>query len=98
MTLSKNKITKTATQVFLIQLFSYTVVSKQKMKMETQDTTAPSYHSKVTSSQNTGVPFFSYLAHGVYYYISMFGLSQRYPDTFSLPVLVDVQRLHENGK
>ena len=25
----------------------------------------------------------------------MFGLSQRYPDTVSLPVIVDVQRLHE---
>ena len=68
------------------------------MKMETRNTTAPLYHSKVTSSQNKGVPFFSCLAHGVEYYISMFGLSQRYPDTFSLTVLVEVQRLHENGK
>ena len=63
--------------LFLIQLLSYTVVSKQKIKMKAQKTMAPSYHSKVTPTQNKVVPFFSCLAHG---------LSQRFPDIFSLPV------------
>ena len=48
-----------------IQLFSLNVVSKQKIKMEIRNTMAPSYHSKVTSTQNKGVPFISCLAHGV---------------------------------
>ena len=39
---------------------------------------APSYHSKVTSTQNE--------------------LSQSFSDISSLPILVDVQRFHENGK
>ena len=55
----------TATEVVLIQLLSYTVVSEQKIKMKTQNTMAPSYHSKVTSTQNKGVAFFSCLARGV---------------------------------
>ena len=88
----------TAKEVALIQLFSYTVVSKQKIKMKTQNIMTPSYHSKVTSTQNKGVPFFSCLAHGVQYYISVFGLSQSFSDISSLPILVDVQCLHENGK
>ena len=33
------------TKVVLIQLFSLTVVSKQKVKMKTWNTMAPSYHS-----------------------------------------------------
>ena len=53
MTLSK-KITITTTEVFLIQLFSYNVVSRQKIKMKTQNTMAPSYHSKVISTQSKG--------------------------------------------
>ena len=56
--------TMTAKEVVLIQLFSYSVVSKQKIKMKTWNTMAPSYHSKVTSTQNKGVPFFSCLGHG----------------------------------
>ena len=43
----------------LITLF----LSKKKMK--TQNATAYSYHSKVTSTQNKGVSFFSCLGHGV---------------------------------
>ena len=97
MTFSNKKITITATEVVLIQLFSYTVVSKQKIKMRTRNTMAPSYHSKVTSTQNKGVPFFSCLAHGVSYFISIFGLSHSFSDNSSLPIVVDVQRLHENG-
>ena len=76
---------------------SLSVVSKQKTNMKTRNTMAPSY-SKVTSAQNKGVPFFSCLAHGVWYYISMFGLSQSFFNTFSLPGLVEVQHLHENGQ
>ena len=41
-----------ATEVVLIQLLSYNV-SKQKIKMKTRNTMAPSYHSKVTSTQKT---------------------------------------------
>ena len=48
----RKKITTTATEVILIQLFSYTVVSKQKIKMKTRNTMPPSYYPKVTSTQN----------------------------------------------
>ena len=58
----------------------------------------PSYHSKVTSIQNKGVLFFSCLVHGVLYHISMFGLSQSFPNNSNLIILVDIERLHENGK
>ena len=58
---------------------------------------SPSYHSKVSSTQNQGVPFFCCLVHGAYFYISMFGYSQGFSDNSSLPILVDVQRLHENS-
>ena len=51
----------TATKVVLIQLFSYMVVSKQKIKMKAQNTMVPSYHSKFITTQNNGVPFFSCL-------------------------------------
>ena len=53
----RKKITITVTQVVLIQLFSYSVASKQKIKMKTLNTMAPSYHAKVTSTQNKGVFF-----------------------------------------
>ena len=62
------KITITATEAFLFQLFYYTVVSKQKTKIKGRNTIAPSYQSKATSTQNKGVPFFCCLAHGVLYY------------------------------
>ena len=69
--------------------------------MKTRNTLAPSYHSKyhskVTSTQEKGDLLFYCLAHGVWY-ISMFGLSQSFSDISSLSILVDVQRLHENGK
>ena len=92
------KITITATEVVLIQLFSLTVVSKTKQKMKTRNTTAPSYHSKVTSIQNKGISFSSCLFHGMYCYISMFGLSQSFSDNSILIILADIQRWHENGK
>ena len=53
-----HKITITATEVALIQLFSYKVVSKQKIKMKTWNTMAPSYNLKVISTHKKGVPFF----------------------------------------
>ena len=59
---------------------------------------ASSYHAKVTSTQNKGVPLFSCLGHGVYYYIFLFGKSQSFSDSSYLIMLIDVQRLHENGK
>ena len=44
---------------------SYNVISKQKIKMKTQNTLPPLCRSKVTSTQNNGVPFFSCLGYGV---------------------------------
>ena len=64
-TFKKKKITIIATVVVLIHLFSLTVASKQKIKMKTWNTMALSYHSKVTSTQKKGVPYFSCLACGV---------------------------------
>ena len=60
----EKKKTITATEIVLVQLFSYSVVSKLKMKI-TENTMAPSYHSKVTSTQNKGVLLFSCLGDGV---------------------------------
>ena len=88
----KNTITAT------IQLFSLTVVSKTKQKIQTRNTTAPSYHSNVTSIQNNGISFSSCLFHGMQYYISMSGLSESFPDNSILIILADIQRLRENGK
>ena len=59
---------------------------------------APSYHSKVTSTENKGVSFLSCLDNGVQYYISMFRLSQTFSNNSKLIILVDMQRLHENSK
>ena len=84
---SGKKMIISATGVVFIQLFSYIVVSKQKIKMITQNTMTPIYHPKVTSTQNKGVPFFSILR-----------LSQSFSNISGLPILVDVQRLHANGK
>ena len=94
----RNKIIKIVTEVVLIQLFFYSVVSKQKIKKKTRNTMASSYHAKVTSTQNKGVPLFFCLGHGVYYYIFLFGKSQSFSDSSYLIMLIDVQRLHENGK
>ena len=44
--------------------FLFTVASKQKVKMKTQNTNAPSYNSKASSTQTQGVPFFCRLGHG----------------------------------
>ena len=49
----------------LMQLFSLTAGSKQKAKMKIRNAMAPSCHSKVSSTQNKAVPFFSCLAHEV---------------------------------
>ena len=57
------KITITVTEVVLIQLTSFTVVSKQKIKLEARNTISPSYHAKVSSTQNKGILFFYLLAH-----------------------------------
>ena len=46
-------------------LFSLTNVSKQKIKMKTWNTIAPSNHLKITSTLNKILPFFFCLAHGV---------------------------------
>ena len=55
--------------------------------MKTRNTTAPSYHSKVSSTPNRGISFF---------FITE--LSQSFSDNSNLTNLVDNQRLHEKGK
>ena len=59
---------------------------------------APSDHSKVSSTQNKGVSFFSCLAQGVQFYICMFGLSHSFSNNSNMIILVGIQHLHENGK
>ena len=89
----------TATEVVLIQLFSYNVVSKHKIKMKTQNTYGTFISFKSHFYWKQGSPIFSlfrFMECSIY--ISMFGLSQSFSDTSNLPVLVDAQRLHENGK
>ena len=66
-TFEKNTII--VTEVVLISC-SLTVDSKQKQKI-TKNIMASSYLLKISSTQNKGVPFFTCLAHGVQYYISM---------------------------
>ena len=57
----KKKIIITATEIIIIQLFPYSVVSKQKIKMKARNTMVLSYYSKVTSTQNKGGPFFLFV-------------------------------------
>ena len=52
-------------KVVFIQLFSYNVISKQKIKMKIENTMAPPNQSRVTSTKIKGVPFFSCLNLGV---------------------------------
>ena len=68
MALSK-KISITVTGVVLIQLFSLNFGSRQKIKNKTRNTTASSYHSKVSFTQIKGALFFSCLSHGVKHYL-----------------------------
>ena len=58
---------------------------------------APSYHSKVSSTQNQEVPFFSRLSHGNVLYPHVWVKSKIVLQLY-LPILVDAQRLHEKGK
>ena len=55
----------TETKGDYIQFLSYDVFLNKKIKMKTQNTTACSYRSKVTSTQNKGASFFSCLGHGI---------------------------------
>ena len=66
----EKKITIT-TEIVLIHLFFLTVVSKQKLKRKTRNTMAFSYYSKVTCTQNKGVPFFFvwFMECSVYLYV-----------------------------
>ena len=56
-----------------------------------------SYYSKVTCTQNKGVPFFLFGSWSVVF-ISMFRLSQSFSSNSNLIILVNIQGLHENGK
>ena len=60
--------------------------------MNPQNTMASPYHSKVRSTQNVGVPLFSWLDYGV------FGKGKVFSENCNLPNLVDIQRYHGNGK
>ena len=63
---------------------------KQKIEIKTRNTAALSYHLKVGSTQNKGIAISSS--------IFMFGYSQSFPNNSYQAVLVDVERLHKNGK
>ena len=93
----KKKIIVTAREVVLIHPFSLTDASKQKINMKTQNTMALSCHSKLTSTQKES-PILLLFGSWSTVFISMFGLSQRFSDNSSLIILVNIQRLHENGK
>ena len=92
----RKNIAITATVDILIHLFSLTIVSKQKIKMEKRYTVTLSYHSKVYSKQRS--PIFLMLGSWNVVFISMFLLSQSFSDICNLIILVDIQRLHENSK
>ena len=53
-------ITITVTEIILIQVFLFSVGSKQQQN-KNENTMPPSNHSKVSSTQNQGIPFFSCL-------------------------------------
>ena len=57
--------TITATEVVLIQMFSYPLASKQKIKMKNKEYYGTFISFKVISTLKNGVPSFSCLAHGV---------------------------------
>ena len=92
----RKNINITATVDVLIHLFSLTVASKQKIKMEKRYTVTLSYHSKVYSKQRS--PIFLMLGSWNVVFISMFLLSPSFSDNCNLIILVDIQRLHENSK
>ena len=64
--------------------------------MNTWNTMASSYHSKVRSTQNMVVPISYCLGHGVWYNVSMFW--QFFSDNSNLTNLIEIQRWHQNGK
>ena len=64
--------------------------------MNTWNTMASSYHSKVRSTQNMVVPISYCLGHGVWYNVSMFW--QFFSDHSNLTNLIEIQRWHQNGK
>ena len=84
MTLSNKKIAITATEVVLVQLFSYTVVSKQNIKWE---------HEILWHFHMIQKSHLLSLAHRVSHDMSMFGLSHSFSNSSSVPILVIVQRL-----
>ena len=86
----RKKFTITAAEVVLIHLFSLTVVSKQKLKIKSRNTMAHSWHFHES--------IFLLFGSWSMVCISMFGLSQSFSDNSNLIILVDIQRLHENGK
>ena len=57
---------------------------------------APSSHSKVTSTQSESI-FLLFDQWNIVLHLR-FELSQSFSDISSLPILIDVQRFHENGK
>ena len=92
----RKKITITATEVVLIHLFSLTVVSKQKKNENTEyHDTSISFKSHLYSKQVS--PIFLLFGSWSVVFISMFRLSQSFSDNSNLIILVDIQRLHENG-
>ena len=75
---------------------SFPNIGSEAKIMNTRNTTASSYHSKVRSTQNMVVPLFYCLGHGVWYNVSMFCLF--FSDSSNLTNLIEIQRWHQSGK
>ena len=85
------------TGIILIQLFFFIVGCRQKNKSENRE-----YHGifiplKKWALLKSRESHFSHV-WVIEFYIFVFGQSQRFSDNSSLPILINVQRLHENGK
>ena len=63
MVLPKNYHNSDGSRSYPVVLFS--VGSKQKIKMKTQNIMASSYRLKVSTSENKGIPFLSCLTHEI---------------------------------
>ena len=66
-------ITITVTIIVLIQMFHLLLLLNKKIKIKTWNTMEPSYHSKVSSTQDQVVSFFCFMDHRAQHCIFMFG-------------------------
>ena len=89
----------TATEVVLTQLLSYNVVSKYKNKNENTE-----YHGMFISfkshlySKQGSLIFLLFRSWSLALYLLVWVRSNSFSNNSNLIIVVDVQRLHENGK